>query len=196
MLPTPETMQALLRTGAMLVVVRDDGIVIEGRSTLGNPVTGSLLAFVAVAGIFGSAEAFQEDLAWERQRESEEHMLELAAALEAYRGSFGAGGYPAELTALLERGLVSDAALLVDPVDPRPRRVRTGTGERVPVSYVLAPVESLPESARDELSSPHATHVLRTRAPWHETWQGESYLVLPLGEDEPWVREIAAEAWR
>ena len=180
-LPSGELVSGILGHGYMRVEHGERGLVMEGRSSVGSPLTGMLVGTLGVAGLVALSEALQEEVQDERRRASAERLAELADAMDAYRDSVGGGAYPDDLVRLLDRGVLSDGALLVDPSDPRPRKVRTGTGERVPVSYAVGRARSLPETVRERLPDGTET-VLYTRGSWSE-YRGEPCrVVYALGE--------------
>lgn len=195
LLPSGEEVDAWLSAGTMTVVNREDGMLIEGRSALGNPLTGFFAGSLGLVGVVGIAELVGDGADSERRRVSAEHLDELADAMAAYRSSVGGGSYPDSLLELLDRGILYDRDVLVDPADSDPRNLRSGTGERIPVSYAIARRESLPEAVRDELRTTDSEVVLYTREAWHETWMGAVYLVRGLEESDQ-VEEVEEDDWR
>lgn len=194
LLPSGERLGELLGTGSMVVRHDDAGVTVEGRSALGNPLVGLSLATFAIGGLIAASEALHEEVLEEQRRESEERMRALVGALEAYRDSVGGGSFPEDLAQLVDRGLLDDAAQLVDPADPAPRKVRTGTGERLPVSYALGRADALPDDLRRRLRARNAELVLYTRGAWYETGGEPARLAVAVDADAR-VRRVKESDW-
>ena len=192
LLPTGDMLAEYLGVGTFVIHENDDGVIYEGRSTLGNPLTGTLGGLVGVVAMIGFSEGTREAAADARTDASKENLLELARTMDAYKGSIGGGAYPESLVRLLDRGLLKEKERLLDPSDPSPRRSRTGTGDRVPVSYGIGSIDVLPESMRNSLEEGART-ILYSRGAWHERFGRKSRLVVVLGEAA--VRYVSEEDW-
>ncbi|MEW6747650.1 MAG: DUF3352 domain-containing protein [Planctomycetota bacterium] len=132
-----------LGVGTMSIARTEEGLIVEGRSTLGNPafgltglVAGVAMGVVALEGLHAAANS-------ERRELCEERLKKLMQAAEMYKTSMGGGTYPTSLVDLYDRGLVTDPEVFIDPSDPKPRSMKTGTGERLSVSFRLGFTESL-----------------------------------------------------
>lgn len=206
LLPTGDLLANHLGLGSIRGRTHEQGWIYEGRSTLANPALGVVGGLGGVAALIAASAGSQEAARDARQEQTEEHLLELARAMEAYRTSVGGGNYPDDLIKLVDRGLLTDETLLVDASDPRPKRTRTARGDRLPVSYTLASVAALPADQRQEFGE-GAEHLLVTRGPWYELsrfvtdadgeWefkQGEARLAVVLG-DEQRTLLVLEEEW-
>lgn len=189
LLPDGDLIAEYLGTGIITVGEKESGLPMDGRSTLGNPITGVLGGMMAAAGVVGISEGSREGVTFEKQKVSSENMRQLALALDAYRSSVGSGAYPTDLTQLYDRGLLFETDLLIDPADPKPKKVKTGSGERIKVSYKVVRVASQSERVRDRLSG-KAEWALMTRGQWHSSHEGDCFLYLPLGIDSKKVHSF------
>lgn len=195
LLPSAEAFSKHLAMGSFVMREEADGFVYEGKSALGNPVLGSLAGAMGISALIGGSIGLKEQAGEQRREESSEHLRDLAKLLEQYKSSFGNGSYPENLVSLVDRGLLKDTALLVDPSDANPKKVKLGSGERAGVSYAIGSIDLLPAKKREGLP-PEAKSVIYTRDPFHRSNFGDKVrLALVLGAPDAKVIRIDADEW-
>ena len=85
---------------------------------------------------------------------------------------------------LVDRGILTELDQLVDPADDKPRRVKTGTGERVKVSYTIGRTESLPSEVRGRFPK-DCEYFLYTRGAWHRFGREKARICVGLTPEGP-----------
>ena len=194
LLPAGDTIARHLGQGIVLIHEDEQGLYYDGCSTLANPVAGMMTGALGVVGLIGASEEIRSEVAEERIDVSREQMKTLSLAANTYRSSVGSGAWPENLVNLVDRGILSDVDVLVDPADPKPKRVRSGTGERIRLSYSIGATNSLSPEVRERLET-DAEHFLYTRGTWHERFGQKGRLVLPLSEDTNWAIFVEEGEW-
>ncbi len=194
LLPPGDVIADYLGTGVGVTREVDGGFLLEGRSALGNPVTGVLLGLGGMAGLMGASEGLRVAVAEAKETQSRENLEAIAQAMEAYRGTVGGGSYPTSLVHLVDRGMLMDPSKLLDPADPKPKRLRAGNDERLAVSYEIVSADSLPAGARGAWAA-EAKAILVTREGWHRYAGGKARLAIALGTDDAYVTSVSEESW-
>ena len=179
LLPSAATLAQHLTDAYWVYRETDTGMVMEGHSTVGSPLTGLVLTTFTGAGLVGMNLGMKEEIQRDKRSRSEEQMQTLANAALTYRSSVGSGSWPSDLTSMIDRGILTDVDLLVDPADEKPRRVKIGTGERVRVSYSLGQASSLPPNVRSRLPE-DCDQIIYTRGAWHSLGSDPCRLVIGL----------------
>ncbi|KAA3604958.1 MAG: hypothetical protein DWQ01_20350 [Planctomycetota bacterium] len=190
MLPDSERIGLYLGTGFFYAQEKAQGYYYEGRSALANPFLGLFTGGMTTVALIGASEGLSEEVKSKKQKTSRENMKAVALALETYKSSVGSGAYPDNLVKLVDRGILQDQDKLVDPADPKPKRVRSGTGDRIKISYTLSKKEALPVGLQEDLPE-DCQWVLYTKNPWH---RNETRLLVALPHAER-VRTVYSWDW-
>ena len=180
LLPSMTTVAEHFGDGLVRWEALDDGWRIESRSTVGNPALGLVALVGGAAGYFGLEMGLAEGVLETKQEIALERMDEIASALTAYKSSVGGGAYPESLVQLLDRGFLEDPELLIDPADPKPKKVRSATGERIPLSFSLGKFAIFQEGAihfdahahddEEENDRLKPRPVIYSRGAWYDSW--------------------------
>ncbi len=194
LLPSGDILGSHLGTGTFIMTQSDTGITYSGKSPVGNPLTGLVGGILTVGGFIGASEALANEVADERRKVSVANLRELARAMQAYKSSVGSGSFPSDLVKLADRGILTDLKRLVDPSDPKPKKIRSGTGSRIKVSYAMGTVSSLPEKQRRNCAD-GVTQILYSRGAWHDRFGEKCHLILPLAGDEARILYVKADEW-
>lgn len=192
LLPAADTFLKHLGHGFFIASENEQGLYYDGRSTLGNPITGVLEGLAVCAGYLAYSEMLHEEAGDARRRKSQEHLRSVADAMRAYKNSLGGGTWPTSLTALVDRGILLDAAVLVDPADPSPKKVRTGTGERLSVSYAVGQTDALSAELRTRFPR-DCEQYLYTRGAWHTRFGSKHRLAVALTDEAHEVVYLPAD---
>lgn len=190
LLPDGERLGLYLDTGMMYLWEDEGGFVYEGVSTIGNPLTGMITGLLGGGAFVGFAEGLHQEAQSAQRESSEENLLAIAQAMETYKNSVGSGSYPESLVNLLDRGILTEPDVLIDPADPKPKRVRSGSGDRVKMSYVIAASQGLPEAIKRRVGD-KSEMVVYTREAWFRSNYRLVATVPPSGN----VYMISESAW-
>lgn len=193
LLPSSESIAFYLGEGYFVRSRTDDGLLMVGRSSLGNPLVGLVGGAVGTILFVATTEGVRSEAIDKRKDHAKEDMQAIGQAMLAYRDTVGGGSFPTDLAKLVDRGFLTDAAKLLDPEDPSPKRVRTGTGGRIPISYAIGRVESLPEKVQARVEG--SSYFVYTRGAWHERNGKKGRLIYPLEAKRDWVQFVPEDAW-